>query len=232
MKTNKYRSSFGSRTGDRHGAKSTLEFLNRRVPSLLWRFWFSSQTANDKKSTNMKHNITRWFVFQFPFSIFLDSLALKTRWQRLCQLISLLRISHNQSVQVARASNLELGLSITLADLNKLGVSTTGLLKKIADISNLLWHRIYWDLIDWGGKQQRVSKAFRTAFWTAIVVVVVVVCASSENTRSSLNAYTVHGVATVSSKSPLSSSFSTSSWSTAQSTHLQVTKVWPLYLML
>ena len=41
---------------------------------------------------------------------------------------------------MARASDLELGLGITLADLDKLGIGTAGLLKEIADISNLLWH--------------------------------------------------------------------------------------------
>jgi hypothetical protein len=41
---------------------------------------------------------------------------------------------------VARASDLELGLGFTLADLDQLGIGTTGLLEEIADIGNLLWH--------------------------------------------------------------------------------------------
>jgi len=41
---------------------------------------------------------------------------------------------------VTRASDLELGLRVTLADLHQLGVGTAGLLQKVADICDLLGH--------------------------------------------------------------------------------------------
>mmetsp|Transcript_24298 Transcript_24298/g.59506 ORF Transcript_24298/g.59506 Transcript_24298/m.59506 type:complete len:128 (-) Transcript_24298:87-470(-) len=75
---------------------------------------------------------------QFPSN--LDVLALKTWGQRLSQFIGLLGVLDLQCIQVTRASDLELGLGITLADLDKLGVAPAGLLKKVSDISNLLWH--------------------------------------------------------------------------------------------
>ena len=70
----------------------------------------------------------------------LDVLALKTWGQRLSQFIGLLGVLDLQCVQVTRASDLELGFGITLADLDKLGVAPACLLKKVSDISNLLWH--------------------------------------------------------------------------------------------
>ena len=56
------------------------------------------------------------------------------------QFVGLFGISNLQCVQVTRASDLELGFRITLADLDKLGVASAGLLKEVSDISNLLWH--------------------------------------------------------------------------------------------
>lgn len=56
------------------------------------------------------------------------------------QFVGLFRVGDLQCVQVTRASDLELGLSITLADLDKLGVASACLLKKVSDIGNLLWH--------------------------------------------------------------------------------------------
>ena len=72
----------------------------------------------------------------------LDVLALKTRWERLSQFICLLGISDNQSVQMTRASDLELRLSISLSDLHQLGVASASLLQKVTDISNLLGHDV------------------------------------------------------------------------------------------
>lgn len=56
------------------------------------------------------------------------------------QFLCLLSVLYYQSVQESRASDLEFGLVGALADLYKLGVSTTGLLEEIPDISNLLGH--------------------------------------------------------------------------------------------
>ena len=76
-------------------------------------------------------------------SSFLDVLTLKTRGQRLRQFVGLLVIGHNQSVQMARASDLELGLDIALANLHQLGIGSACLLEKVTDISNLLRHDEY-----------------------------------------------------------------------------------------
>jgi hypothetical protein len=70
----------------------------------------------------------------------LDVLTLKARGQRLRQFIGLLVIGHNQCVQMARASDLELGLSIALANLDQLGIGSACLLEKVTDICNLLGH--------------------------------------------------------------------------------------------
>lgn len=74
------------------------------------------------------------------FSFNLDALALKTWGQRLSQFVSLLGVLNLQCVQVTRASDLELGFGVTLADLDKLGITSACLLKEVSDISNLLWH--------------------------------------------------------------------------------------------
>jgi hypothetical protein len=56
------------------------------------------------------------------------------------QLVGLFRISDDQGVQNTRASDLELCLRLTLADLDKLSIGSAGLLKEIANVCNLLWH--------------------------------------------------------------------------------------------
>ena len=77
--------------------------------------------------------------FDFMF-LDLDILTLQTRWQTLSQLISLLRIFHTKSVQVLGTTDLELGTSRTLTDLNHLGILATGLLEEVANIGDLLGH--------------------------------------------------------------------------------------------
>ena len=56
------------------------------------------------------------------------------------QFICLFSISNNQSVEVTRASDLELCLGIPLSDFDQLGVASTCLLKEVANISDLLGH--------------------------------------------------------------------------------------------
>jgi hypothetical protein len=74
---------------------------------------------------------------------------LQTWGQRLGQFIGLLAVGDNQGIQVSRASNLELGLRITLADLDQLSIASASLLKEVTDICNLLWHcefyKIYYE---------------------------------------------------------------------------------------
>ena len=72
----------------------------------------------------------------------LDCLALETRGQRLSQLICLFGVGDNQGVQKTGASDLEFCLTFTLADLDKLGVRSAGLLEEITDIGNLLRHDV------------------------------------------------------------------------------------------
>lgn len=59
------------------------------------------------------------------------------------KLVSLFSIRDDQSIQMARASDLELGLRIALTDLYQLGIGATSLLQKITNICNLLRHDIY-----------------------------------------------------------------------------------------
>ena len=77
-------------------------------------------------------------------SLNLDVLSCQTRGKRLGQFVGLFGISDNQGIQVTRASDLELGLGITLADLYQLGITSASLLKEITDICNLLWHFKYY----------------------------------------------------------------------------------------
>lgn len=77
-------------------------------------------------------------------SLNLDVLSCQTRRKRLGQFVGLFGISDNQGIQVTRASDLELGLGITLADLYQLGITSASLLKEITDICNLLWHFKYY----------------------------------------------------------------------------------------
>jgi hypothetical protein len=70
----------------------------------------------------------------------LDILTLQTRRQTLSQLIGLLGILNTQGVQVTRATDLELGRTGTLADLNLLGVLTAGLLEEVTNVGDLLGH--------------------------------------------------------------------------------------------
>jgi hypothetical protein len=41
---------------------------------------------------------------------------------------------------MARASDLKLGLRVSLSDLHQSGIASTCLLKEVTDICNLLWH--------------------------------------------------------------------------------------------
>jgi len=70
----------------------------------------------------------------------LDLLPLKTRRQTLGQLLSLLGILDNKSVQKPGATNLKLGRFRALADLDKLGVLTACLLEEVTDVGDLLRH--------------------------------------------------------------------------------------------
>ena len=70
----------------------------------------------------------------------LDILTLQTRRQTLSQLIGLLGILNTQGVQVLGATDLELGASGALADLDHLGVLTTSLLEEVTDVGDLLGH--------------------------------------------------------------------------------------------
>ena len=71
---------------------------------------------------------------------YLDILALKTRGQRLGKLLGLLGILYLESVEVSAASDLELGLLLTLVDLDHLGIPAAGLLEEVADVGNFLGH--------------------------------------------------------------------------------------------
>jgi hypothetical protein len=70
----------------------------------------------------------------------LDILTLQTRGQTLSQLIRLLSILNAQGVQVLGATNLELGATGTLADLDLFGVLAAGLLEEVANVGDLLGH--------------------------------------------------------------------------------------------
>jgi hypothetical protein len=85
----------------------------------------------------------------------LDVLALQARGQRLGQFISLLRVGHNQSVQMTGASDLELCLDITLSDLDQLGVASAGLLKEVADICDLFRHFVNLNRLEKRVKRKR-----------------------------------------------------------------------------
>lgn len=63
-----------------------------------------------------------------------------TRWERLGQLFSFLSIINNESVQVARATDLKFGLVAALLDFHRAGVLAASLLEEITDVINLLWH--------------------------------------------------------------------------------------------
>jgi hypothetical protein len=69
------------------------------------------------------------------------------------QLFGLFRIRNYQSVQVARATDLELGLRRALANFHKLGIGTSSLLQKVANVCNLFRHD-YCISIDDNGKEK------------------------------------------------------------------------------
>lgn len=70
----------------------------------------------------------------------LDILTLQTRGQTLSQLIGLFGILNTQGVKVTRATDLELGTSRTLTDLDQLGILATGLLEEVTNVGDLLGH--------------------------------------------------------------------------------------------
>ena len=84
--------------------------------------------------------ISQSFISFYLKYLDLDILTLQTRGQTLSQLISLLSILNTQGVQVLGATDLELGASGALADLDHLGVLTTGLLEEVTDVGDLLGH--------------------------------------------------------------------------------------------
>ena len=71
---------------------------------------------------------------------YLDVLSLKTRRQRLSELLGLFRVTDNKSVKVSGATDLELGVSVALADLDHLGIAPASLLKEVTDVGDLLGH--------------------------------------------------------------------------------------------
>lgn len=136
---------------------STTETRSRyesKLPSTVANI-FKTRTVLVKifLSIHARSNPVTGFV-HFPFS--LDALALKTWGQRLSQFVSLFGVLHLQCVQVTRASDLELGFGITLADLDKLGVASACLLKEVSDIGNLLWHCC---VLSAKGRRRKVSGA-------------------------------------------------------------------------
>lgn len=56
------------------------------------------------------------------------------------ELLSLLGILYLERVQIAAASDLELGLLLALVDLDHLRIPAAGLLEEVADVGNFLWH--------------------------------------------------------------------------------------------
>ena len=60
------------------------------------------------------------------------------------QFVGLFTIGNDQCVEIAGASNLELGLGVSLSDFDQSGVCSARLLKEITDIVNLLWHFDFW----------------------------------------------------------------------------------------
>ena len=66
--------------------------------------------------------------------------SLETRGQRGLQLVGLVGIGDAQGVQVARASDLELGAGLGLLHLDTCSVRAPGLLQEVSDIVHLLWH--------------------------------------------------------------------------------------------
>ena len=64
-------------------------------------------------------------------------LPLKTRGERLRQLISLLGVSNAKGVEVTAAPNLKLGDGLRLLDLHRAGVLAARLLEKVADVVDL-----------------------------------------------------------------------------------------------
>jgi hypothetical protein len=86
-----------------------------------------------------RQNLVKYPLLKSPWTN-LDVLALKTWGKRLGQFVCLFSVGDNQSIQVARASNLELCLSISLSDLDQFGIRSAGLLKEVTDIGNLLRH--------------------------------------------------------------------------------------------
>jgi hypothetical protein len=75
-------------------------------------------------------------------AIGLDVLAFQAGRETLRQLFCLLCVGHNERVQVPAAPDLELGLRIPLADLDELGVGSPRLLQEVANVANLLRHRV------------------------------------------------------------------------------------------
>ena len=102
-----------------------------QIDSLHPNLWESTMSNNTSCSISRELE---------DLDIILNILALQTRGQTLGKLVGLFGISHHQRVQESRASDLELGLLIALADLYQLGIRTASLLQKIADIRNLLRH--------------------------------------------------------------------------------------------
>ena len=94
----------------------------------------STSTKEEKKDTT-------FLLFELFDKNHLDLFAGKTRWQRLGEFLSFVRIFHGQSVQVSAAANLELCALFTFGDLDRFGVLSAGLLEEIADVCDLLWLR-------------------------------------------------------------------------------------------
>ena len=73
-------------------------------------------------------------------SLQLDCLLIETRWQRLGQLVGLFGVRDAQCVQIARASDFEFGLIVSLADFDVPGVGAARLLQKIANVFDFFRH--------------------------------------------------------------------------------------------
>ena len=74
----------------------------------------------------------------------LDVLAGDSGRERLGQLLGLHGILDDEGVEVAGAADLELGGSLGLLDLHRLGVLAARLLQEVTDITDLLGHFVCW----------------------------------------------------------------------------------------
>ena len=99
-------------------------------------FYFAKHECSQVVQISQKDQEDGWTLSRH----LLDFFDLETWWQRLLQFLSLFLVEHHQCVEVARATDLELGVVLILLYLDGAGILSAGLDEEVFYLLDFLRH--------------------------------------------------------------------------------------------